>query len=134
MIEMLPKQREPIKLDVSLAIVNIVLLLILFFLATGQLLNPATGDVEVAETQDLPIDALPTPILIVDGDQWQLDGASVAPELIDVALADLPKPIVLHVLIGRDAPASGLLEVMNTPALSDIELRLVTLRTRDQAQ
>ncbi len=132
MMQTLPSRNTPIKLDVSLAIVNIVLLLILFFLATGQLLNPATGDVEIAETRDLPLDALPTPILIVENDGWQLDGTPVAPELIDVALADVPKPIVLHVLIARDAPASGLLEVMNTPALSEIELRLVTLRQRDR--
>ena len=134
MIYTLTSPRKPVKLDVSLAIVNIVLLLILFFLATGQLLNPQTGDVDLAETKDLPLDALPTPILIVDGESWQLDGTLVAPELLDVALADLPQPIVLHVLIARDAPATGLLEVMNTPALSDVELRLVTLRKRDVPQ
>lgn len=134
MIRSLESPRKPVKLDVSLAIVNIVLLLILFFLATGQLLNPQTGDVALAETQDLPIDALPTPILIVDGDTWELDGSVVAPELIEVALANLPDPVVLHVLIARDAPAQGLLEVMNTPALSDVEIRLVTLRTRDRPQ
>ena len=97
-------------------------------------MNPQTGDVDLAETKDLPLDALPTPILIVDGESWQLDGTLVAPELLDVALADLPQPIVLHVLIARDAPATGLLEVMNTPALSDVELRLVTLRKRDVPQ
>ncbi|MEL6640523.1 MAG: biopolymer transporter ExbD [Pseudomonadota bacterium] len=134
MIRSLTTPRQPVKLDVSLAIVNIVLLLILFFLATGQLLNPQTGDVDLAETQELPIDALPSPILIIDGDTWELEGTTVAPDLIDVALSDLPQPVVLHVLIARDAPASGLLEVMNTPGLSDVELRLVTLRTRDRPQ
>lgn len=128
MIRTLPTPRKPIKLDVSLAIVNNVLLLILFFLATGQLLNPPTGDVDLAETQDLPLDALPSPILIVDGDTWALDGQPVAPDLIDLALQDLPQPVTLHVLIARDAPAEGLLQVMNTPGLAEAELRLVTLR------
>lgn len=131
MIRALPTPRKPIKMDVSLAIVNIVLLLILFFLATGQLLNPPTSDVDLAETRELPLDALPSPILVVSGETWELDGATVAPDLIDVALADLPQPVVLHVLIARDAPAGGLLEVMNTPGLEDTELRLVTLRKSD---
>ena len=134
MIHTLQSPRKPIKMDVSLAIVNIVLLLILFFLATGQIMNPPTGDVDIAESHELPLDILPSPILVVAGDQWTLDGAPVAPDLIDVALADLPQPVTLHVLIARDAPAGGLLEVMNTPGLDGTELRLVTLRKVDMPQ
>lgn len=130
MIRPLPTPSKVIKLDVSLAIVNIVLLLILFFLATGQLLNPATGDVDIAETEDLPLEALPSPILIVDDNgAWALDGAPVAPDLLEIALADLPDSPVLHVLIDREAPAAALLEVMNNPGAAEVELRLVTLRT-----
>lgn len=125
MIRALPRHRKPIKLDVSLAIVNIVLLLILFFLATGQLLNPRTGDVDLARTQDLPLDTLPSPILVVDDSGWTLNGDSVAPDLLGTALADTA---VLHVLIARDAPAASLLEVMNNPGVADTTLRLVTLR------
>ncbi len=130
MIRSLPTPRKPIKLDVSLAIVNIVLLLILFFLATGQLLNPPTGDVELSESEDLPLEALPSPILIVnDNGTWDLDGEPVAPDLLAVALSEQEDDAILHVLISRDAPASSLLAVMNNPGTSDIELRLVTLRT-----
>lgn len=133
MIRALPRHTKPIKLDVSLAIVNIVLLLILFFLATGQLLNPRTSDVDLARTQDLPLDTLPSPILVVDDTGWSLNGAAIAPNLLATALADLPDASVLHVLIGRDAPAAALIAVMNAPGLSDTTLRLVTLRTpRDQ--
>jgi len=130
MIRSLSTPRKPIKLDVSLAIVNIVLLLILFFLATGQLLNPPTGDVELSESEDLPLEALPSPILIVnDNGTWDLDGEPVAPDLLAVALSEQEDDAILHVLISRDAPASSLLAVMNNPGTSDIELRLVTLRT-----
>lgn len=131
MIRSLPTPAKPIKLDVSLAIVNIVLLLILFFLATGQLLNPRTGTTDIAETSELPLDALPTPILIVGDDgTWTLDGTPVAPALIGTALAALPDANTLHLLINRDAPAASLVDVMTNPALSDTTLRLVTLRTR----
>lgn len=133
MIRTLPKPSKPIKLDVSLAIVNIVLLLILFFLATGQLLNPPSSDIDIAETSELPLDLLPSPILVVgDTGTWELNGQPVAPDLIDVAIATLPQPVTLHILINRQAPATSLLDVMNTPALANVEMRLVTLRKTGQ--
>lgn len=126
----LPQPKKPIALDVSLAIVNIVLLLIFFFLATGQLLNPPTSDVDLAETSELPLDALPSPVLVVVEDgSWELDGAPVAPDLLAVALAPLPQPLTLHILINRNAPAASLIDVMNRPELAEAELLLVTLRT-----
>lgn len=131
----LPQPKKTIQLDVSLAIVNIVLLLIFFFLATGQLLNPPTADVDLAETSELPLDQLPSPVLVVVADgSWELDGQPVAPDLLEVALAPLERPLTLHILINRDAPATSLISVMNRPELAEAELRLVTLRTARAAQ
>lgn len=120
-----------VRLDVSLAIVNIVLLLIFFFLATGRLLNPVGPGLALPETVDLPLDQLPSPILVIgtEGD-WSLNGTSLAPELLDVALQELPPPVTLHLLIHKDASANTLIGLMNRPELSDIELRLVTTRNR----
>ncbi|MFQ1701444.1 ExbD/TolR family protein [Loktanella agnita] len=129
MIRALPRRHKPVGLDVSLAIVNIVLLLIFFFLATGQLLNPPTEGVEISETTELPLDQLPAPILIVRDDAiWELDGVPVAPDLLGVAVAALDAPVTLHILIGREAPASALIDIMNRDALRDVEIKLVTLR------
>ena len=126
----LPQPKKPIALDVSLAIVNIVLLLIFFFLATGQLLNPPAADVELAETSELPLDQLPSPVLVVVSDgSWELDGEPVAPDLLELALEPLERPLTLHILINREAPATSLIAVMNRPELAEAELRLVTLRT-----
>ena len=129
----LPRPNHRTKLDVSLAIVNIVLLLIFFFLATGQLLNPPTQGVDLAETSELPLDQLPSPILVVHDDgRWELDGAPVAPELLNTAVADLPAPLTLHILIAGAAPAGSLMTIVNRPELATAELRLVTLRTVDE--
>ena len=126
----LPRTRPGIQLDVSLAIVNIVLLLIFFFLATGQLLNPPSEGVDLAETTDLPLDQLPQPILVVDASGgWQLDGAPVVPDLLAVALNNLPEPVTLHILISGDAPAGSLLDIVNRADLAQAEMKLVTLRT-----
>lgn len=128
-MRILPRPAQSIQLDTSLAIVNIVLLLILFFLATGQLLNPPARDVDLAETSELPLDELPSPILIVTADStWELDGTPVAPDLLGAAVADLPQPVTLHVMINREAPAAALMEVLAQPELAETEMRLVTIR------
>ncbi len=128
---LLPTRPHHAKLDVSLAIVNIVLLLIFFFLATGRLLNPAGPGIELSETRNLPLDALPSPILVVDNaGGWTLDGRPLAPELLDAAVQTLPDPAVLHILIDRGAPAETLLGLVARPELSEVTLRLVTLRRR----
>ena len=129
MIRALPKRKSAVGMDVSLAIVNIVLLLIFFFLATGQLLNPPAQGVDLAETTDLPLDQLPSPILVVGpAGNWELDGQPLAQELLAVRLADLPQPLTLHILISGDAPAGTLLEIVNRPELADTNMKLVTLR------
>lgn len=131
-MQTLPRPRKPIQLDVSLAIVNIVLLLIFFFLATGQLLNPPSQNVDLAETSDLPLDQLPQPILIVDqSGNWQFNGDQLAPDLLAVALDALEQPFTLHILINGDAPAGSLLSVVNRPELETTPLKLVTLRVAE---
>ena len=115
MNRLLPPARVRAPLDFALPIVNIVLLLIFFFLATGQLLNPPTQGVEISETSELPLDQLPTPTLIVmDDGTWRLDGAPVLAETIGAQLDQKPSPLTLHVLIGRNAPANSLLDIINT--------------------
>ncbi|WP_179381049.1 ExbD/TolR family protein [Jannaschia marina] len=135
MTRRLPPARRARGLDVSLAIVNIVLLLIFFFLATGRLLNPVGPDIELSETTVLPLDILPTPILIVDEDGgWELDGAPLAPDLLGAAVETLDAPARLHLLIDRGAPAHALLDLVARPELSEVELRLVTLHRRGLRQ
>ncbi len=127
----LPRDHEKSELDVSLAIVNIVLLLIFFFLATGRLLNPVGPEVDLSETTELPLDQLPSPILVVDEDgMWQLDGEDVARDLLGVALDNLEQPVTLHLLMDRNAPANAMINVLNLPELAEREVKLVTLHRR----
>lgn len=124
----LPERQTTVKLDVSLAIVNIVLLLIFFFLATGSLLNSPSFNVDLAETEDLPIDVLPQPLLIVEQDgSLRLNGNPVADELLAPALADAS---LLHVLVDRDSPAVDLLTLLGRPAFDGLEILLVTIHKR----
>ncbi len=128
----LTRTRTPAHVDVSLAIVNIVLLLIFFFLATGRLLNPAGANLELSETSELPLDQLPKPILVINKDgSWALNGTAIIPENLGLALGDQPQPVVLYLLINRTAPANALLAVINRPELKGMEIRLVTIHRQE---
>lgn len=127
---LLPQRPHRVQPDVSLAIVNIVLLLILFFLATGALVNAPPTGVDLSETRDLPIDQLPQPVLAVEPDgTLLLDGVPVQPDDLGRELADQP---LLHVLIDRSAPAQDLVDLLTRPGLESLEIRLVTIHRRDE--
>lgn len=122
---LLPAKREKHEVDVSLAIVNIVLLLIFFFLATGSMTSAPKHALMLSETAELPIEQLPQPILIIEGpEQFSMDGAPVAAELLGQAVEGMD---LLHVLIDRGAEASILLELLDRPELASLEIRLVTI-------
>lgn len=122
----LPQKTRHMQTDTSLAIVNIVLLMLFFFLATGSLMNSPGYGVDLAETMDLPIDQLPRPVLVVGpGGTLTLDEVPVAPDLLATAVQDLD---IVHLLIAGDAPAQDLLDLLARPGLEHLDIRLVTLR------
>ena len=122
--------RSNAKLDMSLAIVNIVLLLIFFFIATGSPLHGRSFAVEVSETVDLPIDALPQPILIVEpSGSLTFNGE---PVLLDGLASALEGEPTVHVLIDREMPALDLVDLLTAPALEGIEILLVTVHLKGE--
>ena len=111
--------------DISLAIVNIVLLLIFFFLITGRMTNAPTFAVEISETAVLPVEHLPKPILELktDGTMW-LNGEEVDEVQLSNAVVDQQ---VLHLLIDRNESAQLLLDVLARPEFAHLMIRLVTV-------
>ena len=129
--QILPPKKEPTRPDVSFAIVNIVLLMILFFLATGALVNTPDQGVQISETRDLEIDQLPPPVLIIREDRsLELDGLPVAADELGPALSDKTQ---LHVLIDKSAPALDLLDVLAVPGLERLDIRLVTVHRKGES-
>ena len=125
---LVPARPDRPRPDVSLAIVNIVLLLIFFFLTTGSLSNTPTVAVQVSETYDLPIELLPQPIVILEEDGgFTLNGATVPLETVPERLAGEP---TLHVMVARDASAHRLLDFLAQPEFAPFEIRLVTVHRR----
>lgn len=126
---LLPEPERRFQPDFSLSIVNIVLLLILFFLATGALVNTPDQGINISETRDLEVDQLPPPVLIVNSDRsLVLDGQPITRSDLTAAVAE---DGILHVLIDRRAPALDLLELLSAPGMNALEIRLVTIHRRD---
>lgn len=121
----LPPQRPTKAIDSSLAIVNIVLLLIFFFLATGSLIASDSVEIDLPETTQLPLDLLPKPLLTVDSNaEMALDGIPLVPGTLAEQLIDSP---TLHVLADRDLGAGTLLDLLAAENLIAVNVRLVTL-------
>ena len=118
-----PRNRHPV--DSSLAIVNIVLLLIFFCLTTGSLLNSRSVEVALPETTRLPLDLLPQPLLTLSADgAMTLDGEPIEAGTLADALIDSPQ---LHVLTDKGLSATFLFETLAAEELVAVEVRLVTL-------
>lgn len=123
----LPPKRPRHEPDAALAIVNIVLLLIFFFLATGSLVNSDSVDIALPQTSELPLDQLPRPLLVVgDEGEMTLDGEPVAPGELNGLLLDFPR---LHVLADKELGAARLLEILAAERLIATEVKLVTLHS-----
>lgn len=124
----LPRPEPRPQPDLSLAIVNIVLLLILFFMVTGSFTAPRGTEVTLAETEDLNIDSLPQPILLVNADgSLTLNDQPVAESLL---AAQLEGETVLHILIDRQDSAAALLDLLSLEGLEGLDMRLVTVHRR----
>ena len=124
--------RDRAKIDSSLAIVNIVLLLIFFFLTTGSLSNSATVTVSLPETTELPLDLLPKPLLTVstEGDM-ELDGVPIERGTLADALVDDP---LLHVLADRESNAGELFDLIASENLIAVQVRLVTVHRKGEEE
>lgn len=121
----LPEVRRAKAIDSSLAIVNIVLLLIFFFLATGTLISSDSVEIDLPETTELPLDLLPKPLLTVDANaEMKLDGIPLEVGTLAEALIDYP---TLHVLADRDLGAGTLLDLLAAENLIAVSVKLVTL-------
>lgn len=133
----LPKATRKLPLDFSLTTVNIVLLLIFFFLVSGSLVETEELQVDLAETAELPLDRLPRPLLLMDtDDRLLLNGEPITSDTLRDTLDPMLSPDAprLHILADRDVPAGSLVALIQRPELAGIEIKLVTLRQHKAAK
>lgn len=122
----LPARRKP---DFSLSTVNIVLLLVLFFLIVGAPADQAERQVDLPITRDLPLEALPRPLLLIEQGSGALilDGIETSRDTLEQRIREggLAR---LNLLVARDHPARALLDLTSALTEAGAEVMLVTLR------
>lgn len=125
-----PQRRKP---DFTLTMINIVFLLLLFFLTTGSLTNRNEAQADIPFTKDLPLERLPRPLLLITADgELFLDGQQLSREtLIGAARTAIANTgdaaAALNLLAQRDMPASDLLDIAEMLRTDGIAVQIVTL-------
>ena len=125
-----PRRRKP---DFTLTMINIVFLLLLFFLTTGSLTNRNEAQADIPVTKDLPLERLPRPLLLItaEGDLF-LDGRSLARDtLVPAARTAIEETgdaqAALNLLAQHDMPAGDLLDIAEMLRSDGIAVQIVTL-------
>lgn len=127
-----PKRTRP---DFSLTIINVVFLLLLFYISTGSLIKQNELAADIPFTKDMPLEKLPRPLLLAasDGDLF-LDGQ---PVLLEALKSEVSKAVgegrFLNLLAERTLAASRLMAILAEVQAAGVPARLVTLRVRADA-
>jgi biopolymer transport protein ExbD len=113
----------------TIALINIVFLMLIFFLIAGTVAPPLDGDVSLIATSEAepaePPDAL---VALADG-SLHFRGKATTPEAFMAARADEPEPKV-KLAADRDLPAADLIEIVAAlRAAGAANVRVVTERT-----
>lgn len=127
-----PKRARP---DFALPIINIVFLLLLFYLATGSLIKPAELETNAPLTETLPLELLPRPLLLAAADgSLLLDGVPVAvADLSETARRATASGGPLNVLADRAMPGRDFLGLLARIDAAGIPVRIVSLHARTDA-
>ena len=132
-----PAQRR--RQDFTLTMINIVFLLLLFFLTTGSLSNREETQATVPETHTLPMERLPRPLLLLEADgRLLLDGQAISHEELVAAAKRATEATgrvgqPLSILAQRDMAASTFLNIAETLRANQVPLQIVTLHTPPEA-
>ena len=127
-----PTERR--RLDFSMATINVVFLLLLFFILSGTIVQPIEAEIDPAVTRSLPVERLPRPLLVLRGaDDIVLEGEAVDRFDLAAALARLgqgaeAEPRRIYVLSSRDVSASLLMDIVSEMGGRGFAVSLVTLR------
>lgn len=118
------------KPDFGLAQVNIVLLLVLFFLVVGTIVETDELTVDLPTSTDLPLERLPRPLLLINLDgSWSLDGQpGTKTEIVDRLKDDSGSADHVHILTAANLPASQLLAAVQALQPTGLGVTLVTLK------
>lgn len=126
-----PRRRE--RLEFALPTINIIFLLMLYFLVAGTIVQRDELSVAPPETTQVPTDRLPRPLLLITNTgEFVLDGVSLTQaQLVPAALAavaaDVAQGRPLNVLAPGGMAAGPFLEVLAGLAAANVPVKVVTV-------
>lgn len=100
------RQREP-----AITLINIVFLLLVFFLVAGTLAPPLDRDVQLIETRDLPVDRPPDALVIHADGSLTYRGNDIASVAAFLAVRDPETRDLTRVVPDRAVPATDLIRL-----------------------
>ena len=121
--------------DFSLAIINVVFLLLFFFILTGSVVQRSEMEVRAPFTKNLPLERLPRPLIVISQSQELfLDGLPITEEKLGLKItqtADIPKTRfkMLNILADGKLSAKSFLKIVDRLRKSGLPVRIVTVRT-----
>ncbi|MCO5082349.1 MAG: biopolymer transporter ExbD [Rhizobiaceae bacterium] len=128
----IPARPKRARHDFSLTIINIVFLLLLFYLATGSLIKQNELTADIPFSKDMPLERLPRPLLLAAADGTLfLDGQPVSLDALkEIAPQAVGDRAYLNILAERTLPATSLVAILAEVDAGGVAARLVTLRER----
>lgn len=126
-----PKTRE--RMEFALPTINIIFLLMLYFLVAGTIIQKNEMSITPPETARVPTDRLPRPLLLIDGDgNLFLDGLKVDRSQLVPAVVARVASITgdakhLNILAPADMSAIPFLQVLTALDAANVPLKVVTV-------
>jgi biopolymer transport protein ExbD len=124
-------QKPKESMEFALPTINVIFLLMLYFLIAGTIVQNDELSVLPPVTTETPTDRLPRPLLVVHDDgRLQLDGQLVANADLMTAAADAvtrSSTQQLNVLAPAEMASTPFLELINAFAASNIPVRVVMI-------
>lgn len=127
---MLRAVHKPEKLDFPFATINIILLLLFFFIVTGSIAGKTETSVAPPVTSRLATERLPRPLLVIDkSGTLYLDQAPVrlADAIARMKATEVTRSRPLNVIAEKTFPAERFLDIVDAVRRAGVPVRIVTL-------
>lgn len=103
-----PRRRS----EPAIALINIVFLMLIFFLVATRITPPLDGDLDLISTQDLSADEPPDALVIsAEGELFYRGVATTPARYVAIRREDAPELEVLRLVPDRDLAATQLIEI-----------------------
>jgi biopolymer transport protein ExbD len=128
-----PRVRRRERMEFALPTINVIFLLMLYFLIAGTIVQKDELSVAPPVTTEDALDRLPRPLLVItDAETFTLDGAALPRAgLVAAAVAAIASPLAespqLNVLAPADMAAIPFLELLELLGAGGVPVRLVTV-------